>query len=72
MQAKNEWETNLKAKELQHKIKNDVDKLSFEIVHGKFVNAQLKNYNKNIQNLVPNHSENLDTVSNLNKLETNS
>eukprot|EP00347_Sterkiella_histriomuscorum_P016248 403353921 len=50
-QARNEWEANLKAKELKSQVKGDAERLQYEIVHGKYVNAQIKNKNKQLLNI---------------------
>ncbi|CDW83176.1 UNKNOWN [Stylonychia lemnae] len=38
-QAKKEWEANMRAKNIKNKVDIDVDKLQYEIIHGKYMNS---------------------------------
>jgi len=48
-QALNEWEANLKAKNLQKTLHSNVDRLQYEIIHGKFQSNQTKNQNSQLK-----------------------
>ena len=65
-QALNEWEANLKAKNLKRTLHSNVDRLQYEIIHGKFQNSQSKNQNSQLK-MIDGDSYNPNPQNTLNK-----